>query len=84
MNFVQWVPIIVVLPTFAFIAYWMWRQSRASGLGRLPRTLDEVQQVDDRFKAEFASAGRKLRWFNFWLMLAIVAGAIIWSVAVRK
>ena len=84
MDLFRWVPLVAVLPTFAFLAYWLWRHTRANGTGRLPRTPKEMRQVDPQFADDFAKAGRRLRWFNLWLMLAIVGAAIISSILSRK
>lgn len=84
MNFIRLLPIIVVLPTFVFVGYWMWRYVKASGTGKLPRTPQEAQKVDERFKDDFAAAGRKLRWFNFWLIIGIVAVFVISAFLTRK
>lgn len=81
---IQWIPVVVVLPTFAFIGYWIWRYGKASNIGGLPRTTEEVRRVDPRFKDEFSAAGRKLRWFNLWLVLALIAGVMVASAVMQK
>lgn len=80
MNLFRWLPAVTAPPTFAFIAYWIWRHGKASGTGRLPRTPEELRQVDPQFKDEFTRASNRLRWFNLWLVLAIIAGAVIFSI----
>jgi hypothetical protein len=84
MSILRWLPVILVVPTFAFIGYWMWRYMKSSETGRLPRTIAEMKQVDDRFREDFATAGRRLRWFNLWLMLAVVVGFVVTSLLMRK
>jgi uncharacterized protein YneF (UPF0154 family) len=84
MNKIQWIPLVVVLPTFAFIGYWIWRYGKSSDTGSLPRSTDEVRRVDPHFKDEFSAGVRKLRWFNLWLVLALIAGVMIASAVMKK
>ncbi|ATC63239.1 hypothetical protein CMV30_04310 [Nibricoccus aquaticus] len=77
MNFWRWIPLVLVLPTFGFIAYWLWRGAKESGLGRLPKTRDEVKQMGDAVGSDFAAASKRLRRFNLWLFLAFFGAVIV-------
>jgi hypothetical protein len=77
MSVLRWFPLIMVLPTFAFIGYWMWRYSKVSDSGGLPRSIKELRETGPKVGGDFAGAGRKLRWLNLWLMVAFIAAAII-------
>jgi hypothetical protein len=79
MNILRWIPLVLVLSTFAFIAYWLWRGAKESGLKRLPRTKEEVLQIGDSSGSDFALAAQKLRRFNLWLFIAFIAGVIATS-----
>ncbi len=67
----------MVLPTFAFIGYWMWRYAKVSDSGTLPRTIKEAKKAHAKLGGDFAAAGRKLQWLNLWLMLASIAAAFL-------
>lgn len=76
----RWLPLLLVLPTFAFIGYWIWRYLGASDRGKLPRTPEEARRAGSQFGDEFTAAGNRLRWFNLWVFLAILVTAIAVSV----
>ncbi len=79
MSLLRWLPLLLVLPTFGFIAYWMWRGAKESGLGRLPKNRDEVRQVWESVGSDFATAGKRLRWFNLWLFLVFFGAVMVSS-----
>ncbi|MBL9192579.1 MAG: hypothetical protein JNJ82_09480 [Opitutaceae bacterium] len=76
MTLFRWLPVILVLPTFAFIGYWIWRYLKTSDKGKLPRTREELKRGGSQLGEEFAAAGNRLRWFNLWLFLVMIAAAI--------
>jgi len=72
-------PLVLVLPTFGFIAYWLWRGARDSGLDRLPKNREEMKHVGEAIGGDFANASKRLRWFNLWLFLAFFGAVMVSS-----
>jgi len=79
---VRWIPVFLVLPTFAFILYSVWRYRNLLDGTMRPRTDLTLAEEKERARlnAESSSLGDKLRRLNSLLWLAFLGGAIVISI----
>lgn len=77
-SILRWLPILLVLPTFAWIAFAIFRSRGFIDRPGRPRPdlSKEEQETRRRTGASLAAGAQKLRWLNLVLWLTVVGGAI--------
>lgn len=74
----RWLPILLVIPTFVWIAFAVFRSRRFIDRTGRPRTDLSKEEEEERRRngASLAAGAQKLRWLNLILWLTVVGGAI--------